>query len=121
MRIRRLALPTALFALLATSPAAWAAVSQQAAKDRFAADAQGEQFVSSPMTAGASTVVGTVSAQRLGVAAAAGPGAVARAAVNRYQALLGLTDARTQLRYAGASTDDLGRSHVQFEQVVGAV
>jgi Zn-dependent metalloprotease len=121
MRIRRLALPTALLALLATSPAAWAAASQQVAQNRFAADAQGERFVFSPMTAGASTVVGTVSAQRLGVASTAGPGAVARAAVNRYQALLGLTDARGQLRYAVATTDSLGATHVQFEQVAGGV
>ena len=77
--------------------------------------------MSAPATAAASTVTGTVSAKRLGVAANASAGTVARAAVDRYAALLGVSSAASQLRYSQATTDALGQRHVGFEQVVGDV
>jgi bacillolysin len=111
-----------LLALLATAltPVASAA-GQQAGRDRFAQDARSERIVSSPATAGASTATGTVSLRQLGMASGATAGSVARAAVDRYQGLLGVSDAGTQLRYAGATTDALGQRHVRFEQVAGGV
>jgi Zn-dependent metalloprotease len=119
MRMVRVVLP-ALLASAALAPAASAA-SQQASQDRFAQDARGERIVSSPATAGASTATGTVALKQLGVSSGAGAGSVARAAVDRYAGLLGVADARTQLRYAGATTDALGQRHVRFEQVAGGV
>jgi Zn-dependent metalloprotease len=111
---------TALLASAALASAAPAA-SQQASQDRFAQEARGERIVSSPATAGASTATGTVTLKQLGVSSTAGAGSVARAAVDRYAGLLGVADARTQLRYAGATTDALGQRHVRFEQVAGGV
>src|SRR6266545_6754562 len=119
MRIVRVVLP-ALLASAALAPAASAA-GQQASQDRFAQEARGERIVSSPATAGASTATGTVTLKQLGVPSSATAGTVARAAVDRYAGLLGVSDARTQLRYAGATTDALGQSHVRFEQVSGDV
>jgi Zn-dependent metalloprotease len=119
MRILRLVVP-ALVASAAAAPAASAAV-QQAAQDRFDQDATGVRIVASPATAAASTVTGTVTAQRLGVSQSATPGTVARAAVDRYAALLGVNNAGSQLRYADATTDALGQGHVRFQQVVGDV
>jgi Zn-dependent metalloprotease len=120
MRMLRLVVP-ALAASAVVAPAASAASSQQSAQDRFARDAHGARVVSAPVTAAASTVTGSVSAARLGVASGAGPGAAARAAVNRYAALLGVSHPTSQLRYASATTDALGQRHVRFEQVVGDV
>jgi bacillolysin len=111
---------TALLASAALAPAASAA-GQQASQDRFAQEARGERIVSSPATAGASTATGTVTLKQLGVSSAAGAGSVARAAVDRYAGLLGVADDRTQLRYAGTTTDALGQRHVRFEQVAGGV
>jgi bacillolysin len=111
---------TALLASAALAPAASAA-SQHASQDRFAQEARGERIVSSPATAGASTATGTVTLKQLGVSSAAGAGSVARAAVDRYAGLLGVADDRTQLRYAGTTTDALGQRHVRFEQVAGGV
>jgi bacillolysin len=119
MRHVRLAVLTVL-ASAALAPAAQAA-SQQAARDRFAQEAQGERIVSSPATAGASTATGTVTLTRLGLASSAGAGSVARAAVDRYSDLLGVPDARAQLRYAGTTADALGQRHVRFEQTAGGV
>ena len=119
MRILRLVVP-ALAVSAAGAPAASAAVGQ-AAQDRFAHDASGVRIVASPVTAGASTVTGTVSAKRLGVATSATPGSVARAAVDRYASLLGVGNANAQLRYAGATSDALGQRHVTFQQVVAGV
>jgi bacillolysin len=110
----------ALLATAALTPVASAA-GQQAGPDRFAQDARGERIVSSPATAGASTATGTVSLKQLGMSSGATAGSVARAAVDRYQGLLGVSDARAQLRYAGATTDALGQPHVRFEQVAGGV
>jgi Zn-dependent metalloprotease len=110
----------ALLASAALAPAASAA-SRQASQDRFAREARGERIVSSPATAGASTANGTVTLKQLGVSGSAGAGSVARAAVDRYAGLLGVADAGTQLRYAGATTDALGQRHVRFEQVSGGV
>jgi hypothetical protein len=112
MRMPRLVVP-ALVATAVVAPAAPAASTQQAAKDRFAQDAQGVRIVSAPATAAASTVTGTVSAQRLGASTGASAGSVARAAVNRYAALLGVANASSQLRYADATTDALGQRHVR--------
>ena len=97
------------------------AATQQAAKDRFAQDAQGARIVSAPSTAAASTVTGTVSAKRLGVSSNATAGSVARAAVDRYAGLLGVSNAAAQLRYAQATTDGLGQRHVRFDQLAGDV
>ena len=120
MRMLRLVVP-ALVASAVLASAASAASTQQAAHDRFAQDAQGARIVSAPATAAASTVTGTVSAKRLGVASNASAGTAARAAVNRYAALLGVSSPTSQLRYSGATTDALGQRHVVFEQVVGDV
>jgi Zn-dependent metalloprotease len=120
MRMLRLFAPVmAASAVLAS--AASAASTPQAAKDRFARDAQGARIVSAPTTAAASTVTGTVSATKLGVSSGATAGTVARAAVNRYSALLGVANAGSQLRYAQAATDALGQRHVRFDQLVGDV
>jgi Zn-dependent metalloprotease len=120
MRMLRLLAPVmAASAVLAS--AASAASTPQAAKDRFARDAQGARIVSAPTTAAASTVTGTVSATKLGVSSGATAGTVARAAVNRYSALLGVANAGSQLRYAQAATDALGQRHVRFDQLVGDV
>jgi bacillolysin len=119
MRIVRVVLP-ALLASAVPAPVASAA-GQQASRDRFAQEARGERIVSSPATAGASTATGTVTLKQLGVSSSATAGTVARAAVDRYAGLLGLSDARTQLRYAGATTDALGQRHVRFDQVAGGV
>jgi bacillolysin len=120
MRILRLVVPVmAASAVLAS--AASAASTQQAAKDRFAQDAQGARIVSAPTTAGASTVAGTVSVKKLGVSSGSTAGTVARAAVDRYAALLGVADAGSQLRYAQATTDGLGQRHVRYDQLVGDV
>ena len=120
MRILRLVVP-ALVASAVAASAASAASSQQAAQDRFAQDAQGVRIVSAPATAAASTVTGTVSATRLGVASDASAGSVVCAAVNRYAGLLGVANASSQLRYAQATTDALGQRHVRFDQVIGDV
>jgi Zn-dependent metalloprotease len=120
MRMLRLVV-SALVASAVVASAASAASTQQAAQDRFAQDAQGARIVSAPATAAASTVTGTVSAKRLGVSPSASAGTAARAAVNRYAALLGVSSPTSQLRYASATTDALGQRHVRFDQVVGAV
>jgi hypothetical protein len=96
MRNLRVVLTT-LLASAALAPAASAA-GQQASQDRFAQEARGERIVSSPATAGASTANGTVTLKQLGVSSATGAGSVARAAVDRYAGLLGVADARAQLR-----------------------
>jgi Zn-dependent metalloprotease len=119
MRMLRLAVPAVVVAA-SLAPAAEAA-SPQAGRDRFAQEAQGERIVSSPATAGASTATGTVTLTRLGVSSSTSPGAVARAAVDRYEGLLGVGDAKAQLRYAGATSDGLGQRHVRFEQTAGGV
>jgi Zn-dependent metalloprotease len=119
MRVLRF-LPPALLASAALAPVASAA-SQQASRDRFAQDARGERIVSSPATAGASTATGTVTLKQLGVSGSAGAGSVARAAVDRYAGLLGVSDTRSQLRYAGTTTDALGQRHVRFEQTAAGV
>jgi Zn-dependent metalloprotease len=119
MSVLRLVALVALVAA-ALAPSARAA-SQQTGGDRFAREAQGARIVSSPATAGASTATGTVTAGRLGVTTSTGPGAVARAAVDRYAGLLGVGDPRAQLRYAGTTADDLGQRHVRFEQTAGGV
>jgi bacillolysin len=111
---------SALVASAVVASAASAASTQQA-QDRFAQDAQGVRIVSAPATTAASTVTGTVSAKRLGVSSSASTGSLARAAVDRYAALLGVTNATSQLRYAQATTDALGQRHVSFDQVVGDV
>jgi Zn-dependent metalloprotease len=120
MRMLRLVVPVMVASAVLAS-AASAASTQQAAKDRFSQDAQGVRIVSAPATAAASTVTGTVSAQKLGVSSNATAGTVARTAVNRYAALLGVSNASSQLRYAQATTDALGQSHVRFAQMVGDV
>jgi Zn-dependent metalloprotease len=120
MRLLRLVMPVMVASAVLAS-AASAASTQQAAKDRFSQDAQGVRIVSAPATAAASTVTGTVSAKKLGVSSAATAGSAARAAVNRYAGLLGVSDASAQLRYAQATTDALGQSHVRFDQMVGDV
>jgi Zn-dependent metalloprotease len=116
MRFLRVVLPVSL-AVAAAAPAQ--AAVQQSARDRFVQDATGVRIVSSPATAGASTVTGTVTTKRLGVSTTAGPGAVARAAIERYPGLLGVSSG--ELRYDGATTDALGRHHVRFEQVASGV
>src|SRR3954447_10396489 len=118
MRMLRLVMPVMVFALLASAASA---ATHQAAKDRFVQDAQGARIVSAPSTAAASTVTGTVSAKKLGVSSNATAGSVARAAVDRYAALLGVSNAGTQLRYAQATTDALGQRHVRFDQLAGSV
>ena len=112
-----------LIALLASAAltSAASAAGPQPGKDRFAREARGERIVSSPATAGASTATGTVTLKQLGMPAGAAAGTVARTAVDRYEGLLGVSDARAQLRYAGATTDALGQRHVRFEQVAGGV
>ena len=120
MRILRLVVP-ALTVAAVVAPTASAASTQRAAQDRFATDAQGARVVDSPATAGASTVTGTVSAKRLGASSSATAGTLARAAVDRYAGLLGVTNAQSQLRYANATADALGQRHVRFEQMVGDV
>src|SRR3954466_6654795 len=118
MRMLRLVMPVMVFALLASAASA---ATQQAAKDRFVQDAQGARIVSAPSTAAASTVTGTVTAKKLGVSSNARAGSIARAAVDRYAGLLGVSNAGTQLRYAQASTDALGQRHVRFDQLAGGV
>jgi Zn-dependent metalloprotease len=120
MRLLRLVVLLAVASAVLAS-AASAASTPQAAKDRFAEDAQSASIVSAPATAAASTVTGTVSAKKLGVSSGATAGSVARAAVDRYAALLGVSNAGSQLRYAQATTDALGQRHVRFDQVVGDV
>ena len=112
---------TALLASAAALAPAASAAGSSAPRDRFAQDARGERIVSSPASAGASTATGTVTVKQLGLSGDATAGSVARAAVDRYEGLLGVSDARAQLRYAGASTDALGQRHVRFEQVAGGV
>ena len=119
MRILRFLMP-AMVVSAVLAPAASAAT-QQSAKDRFAQDAQGARVVSAPSTAAASTVTGTVSAKKLGVSSSATAGSVARAAVDRYAGLLGVSNAGAQLRYAQATTDALGQRHVRFDQLAGDV
>src|SRR6185312_2838449 len=119
MRILRLVMPVMVASAVLASAAS--AATQQAAKDRFAQDARGARIVSSPSTAAASTVTGTVSAKKLGVSSNATAGSVARAAVDRYAGLLGVSNAGTQLRYAQATTDALGQRHVRFDQLAGSV
>ena len=119
MRILRLVMPVMVASAVLASAAS--AATQQAAKDRFAQDAQGARIVSAPSTAAASTVTGTVSAKKLGVSSNATTGSVARAAVDRYAGLLGVSNAGTQLRYAQATTDALGQRHVRFDQLAGSV
>jgi Zn-dependent metalloprotease len=118
MRILRLVVPVFVASAIA-APAASAAV-QQGAQDRFDNDATGVRIVASPRTAAASTVTGTVTAKRLGVASNATAGALARAAVDRYASLLGVSSG-AQLRYLGATSDALGQRHVRFEQMAGGV
>jgi bacillolysin len=120
MRMLRLVVP-AMAASAVLASGASAASTPQAAKDRFARDAQGARIVSAPTTAAASTVTGTVTATKLGVSSSATAGTVARAAVNRYAALLGVSDAASQLRYAQAATDALGQRHVRYDQLAGDV
>jgi Zn-dependent metalloprotease len=119
MRMLRLVV-SALIASAVVASAASAA-STQRAQDRFAQDAQGVRIVSAPASAAASTVTGTVSAKRLGASSTASAGSLARAAVDRYAALLGVSNAGAQLRYGQATTDALGQRHVSFDQVVGDV
>jgi Zn-dependent metalloprotease len=119
MRILRLVMPVMVASAVLASAAS--AATQQAAKDRFAQDAQGARIVSAPSTAAASTVTGTVSAKKLGVSSNATAGTVARAAVDRYAGLLGVSNAGAQLRYAQGTTDALGQRHVRFDQLVGDV
>ena len=119
MRMLRLVMPVMVASALLASAAS--ASTQQAAKDRFAQDAQDARIVSAPSTAAASTVTGTVSAKQLGVSSNATAGSVARAAVDRYAGLLGVSNAGTQLRYAQATTDALGQRHVRFDQLAGSV
>jgi bacillolysin len=119
MRMLRLVV-SGLAASAVVASAASAASTQQAVQDRFVQDAQGVRIVSAPATAAASTVTGTVSAKRLGVASGASTGSLARAAVDRYAGLLGVADTRS-LRYEQATADSLGQRHVSFEQVVGDV
>jgi Zn-dependent metalloprotease len=119
MRMLRLVVSALVASAVAASAAS--AASTQQAQDRFAQDAQGVRIVSAPATTAASTVTGTVSAKRLGVSSSAGAGSLARAAVDRYAALLGVSNASSQLRYAAATTDALGQRHVSFDQVVGDV
>jgi Zn-dependent metalloprotease len=119
MRILRLVMP-AVVAWATLAPTAHGA-GQQTGRDRFAQEAQGARIVSSPATAGASTATGTVTLKRLGVSSGTGAGSVARAAVDRYAGLLGVGDARAQLRYAGTSADALGQRHVRFEQTADGI
>jgi Zn-dependent metalloprotease len=118
MRILRLVVPV-FVASAAAAPVASAAV-QPGAQDRFNNDATGVRIVASPETAAASTVTGTVTAKRLGVGSNATAGTLARAAVDRYASLLGVSSG-SQLRYVGAGSDALGQRHVRFEQTVGDV
>jgi hypothetical protein len=96
MSMLRLVMPVMVALALLASAAS--AATQQAANDRFAQDAQGARIVSAPSTAAASTVTGTVTAKKLGVSSNATAGSVARAAVDRYAGLLGVSNAGTQLR-----------------------
>src|SRR3954453_18675455 len=119
MRMLRLVVPVMVASALLASAAS--AATQQAAKDRFVQDAQGARIVSAPSTAAASTVTGTVTAKKLGISSNATAGSVARAAVDRYAGLLGVSNAGTQLRYAQATTDALGQRPVRFGQLAGSV
>ena len=120
MRMLRLVVP-ALVASAVLASAASAASTQQAAHDRFAQDAAGR-----PHRLGAGD---RCSIHRHGHReredASASPsnasaGTAARAAVDRYAALLGVSAARPRsCATRGATTDALGQRHVVFEQVVG--
>lgn len=112
---RALGLGGALCALYATSAGAATTTSTQ----RFAADAAGAQTLVRATTGAVSTAAGDVKASTLGVKDGAGATTVARAAVDRYASMLGLSSG-TQLHQVAARPDAEGTT-VVYDQMAGAV
>jgi len=100
---------------ITAAPASAATFSQ--AQDRLAADAQDELVVRDGGDRAASFVRAQVEADELGVPAGAGPRAVAEAALERYDGLLG----DDRLRFEDAEVDELGQRHLTFAPLRGGV
>jgi Zn-dependent metalloprotease len=113
--LRALGLGCALGALLATSAEAATTTSTT----RFAGDAAGSQTLVRNADGAVSTAIGHVRAGTLGVASGAPATTVARAAVDRYAAMLGLKSG-TQLHQVAATSDASGTT-VRYDQMAGAV
>ncbi|HWI70678.1 MAG TPA: hypothetical protein VNT55_01890, partial [Baekduia sp.] len=113
--LRALGLGCALSALLATSAGAASTTSTT----RFAGDAAGAQTLVRNAGGAVSTAVGDVKASTLGVASGTSATTLARAAVDRYASMLGLTSG-TQLHQVAARPDATGTT-VAYDQVAGAV
>ncbi|MCW2985275.1 MAG: peptidase family protein [Conexibacter sp.] len=113
--LRALGLGCALSALVVASAGAATTTSTT----RFAGDAAGAQTLVRNADGAVSTAVGDVKAGTLGVASGASAATVARAAVDRYASMLGLSSG-AQLHQV-ASRADAGGTTVRYEQVAGSV
>jgi Zn-dependent metalloprotease len=114
---RALGLGCALGALLATSASAGAATTTSTT--RFAGDAAGAQTLVRNADGAVSTAVGEVKAGTLGVSSGASATTLARAAVDRYAAMLGL--AGGSLLHQVAARSDAAGTTVAYDQVAGDV
>jgi Zn-dependent metalloprotease len=112
--LRALGLGCALGALLATS-----AEAATTSTTRFAGDAAGPRTLVRNADGAVSTAVGDVKAGTLGVASGAPATTVARAAVDRYASMLGLSSG-TQLHQV-AARGDAGGTTVRYDQMAGDV
>ncbi|HEY6760475.1 MAG TPA: M4 family metallopeptidase [Baekduia sp.] len=112
--VRALGLGCALSALVA-APAGAATTSST----RFAADAAGAQTLVRTAGGAVSTAAGDVRASTLGAPAGAGPSSVARAAVDRYATMLGLSSG-AQLHQVATRADATGTT-VAYDQMAGDV
>lgn len=113
--LRALGLGCALSALAATSAGAATTTSTT----RFAADAAGAQTLVRNADGAVTTAVGTVKTSALGVASGAPATTVARAAVDRYASMLGLSSG-AQLHQVASRPDNTGTT-VVYDQMAGAV
>src|ERR1044071_4809311 len=113
--LRALGLGCALGALATTS----AEAATNTSTTRFAADTAGAQTLVRNADGAVSTAVGTVKASARGAASGASSTTVARAAVDRYASMLGLSSG-AQLHQVAARSDDAGTT-VVYDQVAGDV
>jgi Zn-dependent metalloprotease len=113
--LRALGLGCALGALATTSAGAATSTSTT----RFAADSAGAQTLVRNADGAVSTAVGTVKASALGVTSGAPATTVARAAVDRYATMLGLSSG-SRLHQVAARPDANGTT-VVYDQVAGDV
>jgi bacillolysin len=113
--LRALGLGCALGALATTS----AGAATNTSTTRFSADTAGAQTLVRNTDGAVSTAVGTVKASALGAASGASSTTVARAAVDRYASMLGLSSG-SQLHQV-AARPDAGGTTVVYDQVAGDV